>query len=267
MDRERWAQLQLGGGALAALCLIGLVGLGARGGFSGRREARFAAAFADSRSPIAWASLGNARLALSLHDAALQAYGKALAAAPDDPGALIGRAMTRWLIGELDGAEEDYRRLIALQPDRVLHLTQLEKVYRERNKLVEVAQMWEDARLRHPDDKNWDATTRVLGALYEARAWERLEERASEALAADGSDEPKRMRYSLYRGVAHGRLGRHREAFEELESAAARSGWTRDEAVILSEELVASAAALGETAKAEHYRGVFAANCQEGCRP
>lgn len=292
MERRHWALLQRAGGALAALCLVGLLARGVGGGLSGRRQARLAtalaegqaafregryadaaagferAAAADPRSPVAWASLGNARLALSRHDAALEAYGRALSAAPDDPGTLVGRAMTRWLIGELDGAEEDYRRLIELQPDRMLHLVQLEKVYRERRKLAEIVGMWEEAERRHPGDKDWDMTGRVAHLLYEMRDWDRLAARSGGALDA-GPAEEWRQRHLFYRGVSRSRLGRPGEALEDLERVLeSRPRWPLTDYAVMFEELTASAAGIGDFAKSERYRALFASNCKEGdCRP
>lgn len=292
MERRHWALLQKAGGALAAVCLVGLLASGLGGGLSARRQARLAealaegqaafkeqrysdaaaaferAAAADARSPVAWASLGNARLALSRHAGAIEAYGRALAAAPDDPGALVGRAMTRWLIGELDGAEEDYRRLIALQPDRMLHMVQLEKVHRERGKLADIVGMWEQAERLHPGDKDWDMTGRLVHILYEMRDWEGLASRCERALDT-GPTEEWRPRYLFYRGVASSRLGRFERALEDLERVLEmRPRWPLADYAVIFEELTASAAGVGDLAKSQHYRALFAQNCKEGdCRP
>ncbi len=64
-----------------------------------------------------WNVRGNALMWKQRFDEALEAYGKAIAMAPDDPRPYNNRAIVRRRIGDLQGALADYDKVVALQPD------------------------------------------------------------------------------------------------------------------------------------------------------
>jgi tetratricopeptide (TPR) repeat protein len=81
--------------------------------------ARAAAAAAEQRAgndPILWDLIGTLYSRANDQQRALAAYERALLLSPDDPALLFNRAAARRFLGQLELAEADYDRVIALRP-------------------------------------------------------------------------------------------------------------------------------------------------------
>jgi tetratricopeptide (TPR) repeat protein len=75
----------------------------------------------------AWDAIGTLRSYLREQHRALSAYDRALVLAPNKPQFRYNRAAVRRFVGDLEGAEEDYDRVIALNPfDYEAHLNRSE---------------------------------------------------------------------------------------------------------------------------------------------
>ena len=136
---------------------------------------------------------------LGEHAAALTAYERALALAPNHPAALFNRATARRFLGDLTGAEQDYERVIAAQPEdceAYLNRSELREQSRAHNHVQELEQRI--ARLQ----ADWRGETQLRYALakeYEdlgeyARSWSELE-RAARLRR-------RHLRYDVQRDVA-----------------------------------------------------------------
>lgn len=264
----------IGGGRRRAVLAARLAAGGAAFGEQRFEEAaaRFAEATrADPRSVEAWNFLGNAHLALSRRAEALAAYERALALDSDFTSALLGRAMTRWLAGDLEASEADYRRLLTLHPDSTLYYTQLEKVLAEQEKFDAIAQLWTQAAAAHPGDPDWNAVGRIAGALFRAKNWDRLETVSREAIGSAKTARDAAV-YRYYAGVAANHLNQPAAGLAQLETVFGVEPRNLPiDYLRLFEELVYAASASGDADKAERYRAAFESYCAQfpanGCRP
>jgi tetratricopeptide (TPR) repeat protein len=227
------------------------------------RERRFdesATSFAgatktDPNSIAAWYFLGNARLALSRYSDAVGDYNQALNRDPNCVNALMGRAMTRWLSGDLELAEGDYRRLTEIESGRLLFYLQLEKVLTEEEKFPEIAALWQKAGSVHPE---WHVDIKIAQAFYQAKDWKQLQDHCQDK---SSHSDAERTLCRFYLGVADNHLGYPGPALKVLEAVLQeRPAWPVDTYLSLLEELVYAASSVGDTAKAEQYRQLFEAN-------
>jgi tetratricopeptide (TPR) repeat protein len=87
----------------------------------GRRDdacrAATAAQRGAGRDALLWDAIGTLYSRANEQARALNAYEQALLLAPDNPHILFNRAAVRRFLGELEGAELDYDRVIELRPD------------------------------------------------------------------------------------------------------------------------------------------------------
>jgi tetratricopeptide (TPR) repeat protein len=224
------------------------------------------ATITDPGSIAAWYFLGNAHLALSRYPDAIGDYDQALNLDPNCVNALMGRAMTRWLSGDLELAERDYRTLIEVEPDRYLFYHQLEKVLTEDEKFAEIASLWEETRSAHPE---WQVGSRIAQALYQGKEWALLyghclEVDINQSLNNSSSSDAQRTLYRFYSGVAQNHLGHPDSALKDLEGVwQERPAWPVEAYLSLFEELVYAASSVGDTAKAEQFRQLFEANYKD----
>ena len=93
-----------------AQCLLAL------GRLAQARDAVAAAQRHAPADPQFWDAIGTLHSHAGDHAAALAAYDRALALAPDHPQILYNRAAVRRYVGQLIAAEADYDRVIALRP-------------------------------------------------------------------------------------------------------------------------------------------------------
>jgi tetratricopeptide (TPR) repeat protein len=155
-------------------------------GLRRRPEALRAAAEAERASdgnPRALAAIGVFYNSAGEHFRALAVYERACCQAPDDPQLLFGRAVVRRFVGQLEGAEADYDRVLELDPRHY-------ESYTNRSNL----------RTQTPDRNH-------LGLL------EQLLERG----AADANGEMQ-LCYALAKEYAD--LGRHAESWTQLKRGA-----------------------------------------------
>jgi tetratricopeptide (TPR) repeat protein len=155
-------------------------------GLRRRPEALRAAAEAERASgdnPRALAAIGLFYNKTDEHFRALAVYERACRQAPDDPGRLFDRAVARRFVGQLEGAEADYDRVLELDPKHYAS-------YTNRSKL----------RTQTPDRNH-------VGLL------EQLLQRGD----ADANGEV-RLCYALAKEYAD--LGRHAESWTKLERGA-----------------------------------------------
>lgn len=123
------------------------------------REARVAADLAERYAPPTdasfWDALGSLLSFAGDQAAALEAYDRALALAPNSAAFIFNRATVRRYLGDLAGAETDYDRVIALAPadcEAYKNRSELRTQTPERNHVAElervlarVSSHWQDA--------------------------------------------------------------------------------------------------------------------------
>ena len=98
-----------------ALHLLGVV-LTQRGDAAGGAAAMRRSLAVQPGQPVVYANLGNARVALNAHDAALESYERALEALPDYAPAHYGRGNALFALGRYAAAEASYRRATEIAP-------------------------------------------------------------------------------------------------------------------------------------------------------
>jgi tetratricopeptide (TPR) repeat protein len=145
--------------------------------------ARAAAATAEQRAgndPILWDLIGTLYSRANDQQRALAAYERALLLSPDDPALLFNRAAARRFLGQLELAEADYDRVIALRPSNCeahWNRSELRTQTPERNHVAELE------RLLARTGTDWRGAVQLRYALakeYEdlgdhARSFERLD--------------------------------------------------------------------------------------------
>ena len=132
----------------------------------------------DSRYALAYAGLGDALFQLGRYEAAVDALSMAVEIQPGLPFAgklyvLMGRAARA--LGQLDSAEEHFRRAMAIEPDEAAALLDLAGVLRTQGRRDEADALMNRARELRPGD------SAHLQNIAEAL---RKEQRHDEALAA-----------------------------------------------------------------------------------
>ncbi len=115
----------------------------ARGRLLAARSAAATAACHAGEDPLLWDLIGTLYSRANDQPSALAAYERALALSPDNPAFLFNRAAARRFLGQLELAEADYDRVIALRPGdcEALHnRSYLRTQSRARNHVAELEQ-------------------------------------------------------------------------------------------------------------------------------
>ncbi|MGC1458151.1 MAG: sulfotransferase [Steroidobacteraceae bacterium] len=144
-------------------------------------------------------AIGNVLTRASDQARALAAFEQAVALAPDEPHFAFNRAAVRRFLGDLDGAERDYDRVIRLKPDdyeAYLNRSELRAQSPDRNHTVEL-----EARLSR-GVKGWQGEVALRYAL--AKEYEDLAqyELSFEQLACGARVRREHLRYDIATDVA-----------------------------------------------------------------
>jgi len=105
------------------------------------REAAGSALRAEPEDPLLLDAIGTVLTKSNGQALALVAYSQAIALAPDEPHFTFNRATVRRFLGDLEGAEQDYDRVISLRRDdyeAYLNRSELRTQTRERNHIQQL---------------------------------------------------------------------------------------------------------------------------------
>lgn len=165
-----------------------------------------------------YASLGHALVGAVKHREAIDAYSKAIRLDPKYAGAYLGRGWIRWFLGDLEGAAQDYRKTVELDPDNVLFYEELERVLYELKRPKEVVKLWYSAAQRNPE---WVDTAlfKRVAALERVEAWETLRMEVPTLLAREELGKSAYLHFLLGRALNEARA--HSEATQHLQRAVA----------------------------------------------
>jgi tetratricopeptide (TPR) repeat protein len=167
-----------------------------------RRDALDAAADAELRAgddPAIWGAIGTLCSYANDQPRALAAFNRALALAPEETQLLYNRATVRRFLGDLEGAEADYDRVIASKPqdyEAYLNRSELRVQTAARNHIPELANL-----LAHKV-ADWRAEVQIRYAL--AKEHEDLSEYAKsiEQLRIGAGLRRDHMKYDVSTDVA-----------------------------------------------------------------
>lgn len=122
-----------------------------------------------------YAGMGHTLISKQDYPGAERAYTRAIASDENHTGAYLGRGFVRWFGGDLQGAEGDYRAVVALDPS-LLHYLELEKVLLEQGHYQELMGMWKEAvNILFPDEHiDPGVLSSLYNAMYLAEAWTEL---------------------------------------------------------------------------------------------
>jgi tetratricopeptide (TPR) repeat protein len=163
----------------------------------------------------AWINLGRLLRERGDHEHSLSAFETAVARAPSDPDAILGRGLERAANGMVEGAEQDFRRAAELAPNDAEPLLALGDLQRDLGFVQEAVDTYRDAIDREDADAaSWLKLGNALTLLEDYAQAERAFRaalRRAETLAAAHNG----------LGAALMHEGREPEARDELERAAA----------------------------------------------
>jgi tetratricopeptide (TPR) repeat protein len=176
-----------------AQCLLAL------GQISRACEAAAAAQLRATTDAAVLDAIGNVFTRASDQPRALAAFEQAIALAPDEPHFTFNRAAVRRFLGDLDGAERDYDRVIRQKPDdyeAYLNRSELRQQSSDRNHTAEL-----EARLMH-GVAGWHGEVALRYAL--AKEFEDLgqHDRSFEHLARGARVRREHLRYDIGMDVA-----------------------------------------------------------------
>ena len=129
---------------------------------------------------MAWAFLGNARLAAGDYQAALRAFDKAVSLAPEEPMVLINRGNALFLSNRLEEAVACLRRALQLAPDTANAHFNLGRVYKALGDFHQAIACFDQAVKCNPDLV--DARIHLAGTLFEVGRLEEGERAALDAI-------------------------------------------------------------------------------------
>lgn len=131
----------------------------------------------------AYVTLGNALVGATRYNDAINAYGKAIQIDANFASAYLGRGWVRWFTQDLDGAVDDYRNLVRIEPGNLQGYLELERVLYELDRPDDVAAAWETAAQANPD---WQiAPGRRLIALARGEHWAQMRAELPALLSSD----------------------------------------------------------------------------------
>jgi tetratricopeptide (TPR) repeat protein len=185
------------------------------GDFAGAERAYRRATELDRLGQDPWINLGRLLRSAGRHDEALAAFENAVARAPSDPAARLGRGLCRFLARDVGGAMQDFERAAELAPNDAEPLLALGDLLRDAGRIDEAIATYRRAIER--EDADAASWLKLGNALGLAGRWE--EARAAFAQAVARAPALGAARNGLGAALMH--LGRIAEAGEELERAAA----------------------------------------------
>lgn len=161
-----------------------------------------------------WINLGRLLRSRGEHLDSLTAFDTAVARASSDPDAILGRGLERAANGQIEGAEQDFRRAAELAPNDAEPLLALGDLQRDLGQVAEAVETYREAIDREDADAaSWLKLGNALALLEEygqAEAAFRAALRRAEGLAAAHNG----------LGAALMHLDRETEAATQLEQAA-----------------------------------------------
>jgi tetratricopeptide (TPR) repeat protein len=162
------------------------------------------------------AALGHALAARERFDDAIAAYTRAIELDGEYLGARTGRGWVRWFTGRLEGAAEDYRAAVRLDPDVYGYYLELERVLYELDRPREVAEFWKEVADNKPD---WAADARVkrVQALEKDQDWSALRRELPAMMGMDAHKNDPHLDYLMGRSLNE--AGRHGRAITFLQRA------------------------------------------------
>jgi tetratricopeptide (TPR) repeat protein len=162
-----------------------------------------------------WVNLGRLLRERGDHPEALVAFETAVARAPSDPDAIFGRGLERAANGQVEGAEQDFRRAAELAPNDAEPLLALGDLQRDLGMVTEAVETYRDAIDREDADAaSWLKLGNALALLEDYEQAERAYRAALRRV-----DDLAAAHNGLGASLMH--LGRTLEAQGELERAAA----------------------------------------------
>ncbi len=161
-----------------------------------------------------WINLGRLLRERGDHAQALTAFETAVARASSDPDAILGRGLERAANGQVEGAEEDFRRAAELAPNDAEPLLALGDLQRDLGFVSEAVDTYRNAIDREDADAaSWLKLGNALALLEDYEQAERAYRAALRRV-----DDLAAAHNGLGASLMH--LGRESEAREELERAA-----------------------------------------------
>ncbi len=161
-----------------------------------------------------WINLGRLLRERGDHADSLAAFETAVVRAPSDPDAILGRGLERAANGQVEGAEQDFRRAAELAPNDAEPLLALGDLQRDLGFVTEAVDTYRDAIDR--EDADAASWLKLGNALTLLEDYEQAERAFRAALRR--VDDLAAAHNGLGASLMH--LGRETEAREELERAA-----------------------------------------------
>ncbi len=161
-----------------------------------------------------WINLGRLLRERGEHPEALTAFETAVARASSDPDAIFGRGLERAANGQVEGAEQDFRRAAELAPNDAEPLLALGDLQRDLGLVTEAVDTYREAIDR--EDADAASWLKLGNALVLLEDYEQSERAFRAALRR--VDDLAAAHNGLGASLMH--LGREAEAREELERAA-----------------------------------------------
>lgn len=162
------------------------------------------------------AALGHALTAREQFEEAISAYSRAIAIDDEYVGGYVGRGWVRWFTQRLEGAAEDYRAAVRLDPGVYAYYQELARILDELDRPGETARFWKDVAKSKPE---WAATARVkrVQALEKDENWRDLRKEIPAMLRTDAHKNNPHLHFLM--GRALNDVDRYRQAIGYLERA------------------------------------------------